>query len=443
MSVNGERPTVCSLLETVNTMGNEFRGLLAELETDTTTLADVQAAFSYDFTPGATTLSAIPAASPREILLWCALHTRSMRDALQQAASSKDPRGSMEAYFQRVEKAEVGFQGGDLVPRRVDILDGRVEHDGRPFLPIRNLAGHAGQAYGEAADGLRPIPCCFMCKLTMGYAEVCRGARGSNGGMEMFDRNKGLGSLNMATRKRGSLPDPLYITISWYLKRHGASVVLILSTDVRRGRGRSDGEAVPWLTECTTQESRGGLPRPPTILQKDALRKHLAPAATAIAGHRPDEWHRRYLAPAAIAGGFYVPQTFSHQPNGIGNILPRQPQPTFSHQPNGIGNILPRQPQPVAFTRRRRSPTSRTAHILPRQPQPLPVIDPNMPAAQMTNSSGGMGCEPGYNYQSPCVQNRHPAIANRVFKTMGGGGGKWYKGLDINGGDKEAMKKTT
>ncbi|POR35328.1 hypothetical protein TPAR_04479 [Tolypocladium paradoxum] len=91
------------------------------------------------------------------------------------------------AYFQRVEKAK----GEDLVPRRVDILEGRVEQDGRPFHPIRNFAGHAGQAYVEAADGnLRPLPCCFMCKLTMRFSEVCRGTRGSDGRMDMFDRNK-------------------------------------------------------------------------------------------------------------------------------------------------------------------------------------------------------------------------------------------------------------
>ncbi|KND86784.1 hypothetical protein TOPH_08550 [Tolypocladium ophioglossoides CBS 100239] len=144
----------------------------------------------------------------------------------------------------------------------------------------------------------------------------------------------------------------------------------------------------------------------------------------------------------APAGGFYTPQTFSCQPNGTGNILPRQPQP-------------------------------------------WPAIDPKMPAAQMTNSSGGVGCEPGYNYffpaehtkvhafrtdippwqlpattQIPFLASHIPcnttlaellkgygctnaaAKKNRVFEIMSGGGGKWYKGLEINGGDKETMKKT-
>ena len=134
---------------------------------------------------------------------------------------------------------------------------------------------------------------------------------------------------------------------------------------------------------------------------------------------------------------------------------------TYSYQPNGANN---------AFHR---------------SAQPYPNIDPNMPAAQFTNSSGGTGCEPGYNYFFPpshtkahvfrsntppwqlphttqiqfkavhipcsttCEQllkgfgctNATPK-KNRCFELISGGGGKWYKGLELNGSDKDMMKKT-
>ncbi|RDA88622.1 hypothetical protein CP532_5883 [Ophiocordyceps camponoti-leonardi (nom. inval.)] len=151
------------------------------------------------------------------------------------------------------------------------------------------------------------------------------------------------------------------------------------------------------------------------------------------------------------AGGFYVP-------GASGSFLTQQ---TFSYQPNGTGNMLPR------------------------QTQPWPVIDPSMPAAQMTNSSGGVGCEPGYNYFFPAQHTkahvfqsntppwRLPATAqlpfkashipcnttfaellkgfgctnpspkkNRVVEIVSCGGGKWYKGLEVNGADKTMMGKT-
>lgn len=137
------------------------------------------------------------------------------------------------------------------------------------------------------------------------------------------------------------------------------------------------------------------------------------------------------------------------------------PQQTFSYQPNGTGNFLPR------------------------QPQPYPNIDPAMPAAQMTNTTGGTGCEPGYNYFFPAEHTKAhvfktntppwqlPPTAqipfkaahipcnttmaellkgfgctnatpkkNKCFEVVSGGGGKWYKGLEINGADKDLLKRT-
>ncbi|KAF7552551.1 hypothetical protein G7Z17_g4246 [Cylindrodendrum hubeiense] len=138
-----------------------------------------------------------------------------------------------------------------------------------------------------------------------------------------------------------------------------------------------------------------------------------------------------------------------------------QTQQVFSQQPNGTGNIYPR------------------------QPQPCPNIDSDMPAAQMTNSSGGVGCEPGYNYFFPAEHtkvhvfktarppwqlpgNTHIQFnaahipsnttlgdllkgygctnptpkKNRCFELVNAGNGQWYKGFNFGGDDKDMLKKT-
>ncbi|OAA57747.1 hypothetical protein ISF_06988 [Cordyceps fumosorosea ARSEF 2679] len=177
--------------------------------------------------------------------------------------------------------------------------------------------------------------------------------------------------------------------------------------------------------------------------------------------------------PAAAPTNFFPPQAPIGGGGGGGGMPmmagPPPPQPTsgfyaqqtFSCQPNG------------------------TANVLPRQPQPYPVIDPTMPAAHMTNSSGGVGCEPGYNYFFPAEHTKahvfktstppwqlpptaqipfkaahipctttmaellkgfgctNPvAKKNKCFEVIGGGSGKWYKGLAVCGDDKDMLKKT-
>lgn len=120
-----------------------------------------------------------------------------------------------------------------------------------------------------------------------------------------------------------------------------------------------------------------------------------------------------------------------------------------------------------------------------RQPQPGPAVDTHMPAANMTNTSGGVGCEPGYNYFFPSEHTKchvfHsktppwqlPAGAqvpfkaahipctvtlgellkgfgctssspkqNRCYEIVPGGNGAWYKGINFSGGDKDMLKKT-
>ncbi|CCE27159.1 hypothetical protein E4U22_000831 [Claviceps purpurea] len=162
----------------------------------------------------------------------------------------------------------------------------------------------------------------------------------------------------------------------------------------------------------------------------------------------------------------WASMAYGMPPLGTSNLPPAPPagypaQQTFSYQPNGMGNPLPR------------------------QAQPWPTIDPTMPAAQMTNSTGGVGCEPGYTLffaaehtkvhifstntppwqlpasarlpfkaaHIPCnttlaellkgfgCTNPNPK-KNRVFEIQSAGGGKWYKGLEVSGGTKDLLKKT-
>lgn len=120
-----------------------------------------------------------------------------------------------------------------------------------------------------------------------------------------------------------------------------------------------------------------------------------------------------------------------------------------------------------------------------RHPQPYPTINPDLPAANMTNSTGGVGCEPGYNYFFPPEHTKvhifksstppwelprpfsvpfhacHIPVSttvgellrgmgatnpvarkNRVCEVVQGGNGKWYKGIGFNGEDALSMAKT-
>ncbi|GJC99969.1 hypothetical protein ColKHC_08795 [Colletotrichum higginsianum] len=120
-----------------------------------------------------------------------------------------------------------------------------------------------------------------------------------------------------------------------------------------------------------------------------------------------------------------------------------------------------------------------------RAAQGLPTLDPRNPAAHLGNSTGGTGCEPGYNYFFPAAHTKiHvfrtstppwqlPANArvpfaafhvpvnttlaevlkgfgalnpnpkkNKCFEIVQAGNGKWYKGLCFAGDDKDMMKKS-
>lgn len=120
-----------------------------------------------------------------------------------------------------------------------------------------------------------------------------------------------------------------------------------------------------------------------------------------------------------------------------------------------------------------------------RYPQPHPVVNADCPALNLQNSTGGMGCEPGYNYYFPAehtkvhvVKSAAPpwrvapgrslpfgayhvpaatALAdlmkgfgatnalprkNRITEVTPGGSGRWYKGVTFAADDADAMKKT-
>lgn len=121
-----------------------------------------------------------------------------------------------------------------------------------------------------------------------------------------------------------------------------------------------------------------------------------------------------------------------------------------------------------------------------RYPTAQPIINPDLPATNMTNSTGGVGCEPGYNYffspehtkihvlksgstppwQLPanmtvpfhaCHVPVSTTIAellkgfgatnpvpkkNRITEVVQGGNGKWYRGVSFCGEVAKDMQKT-
>lgn len=165
--------------------------------------------------------------------------------------------------------------------------------------------------------------------------------------------------------------------------------------------------------------------------------------------------HHGGMLPAFNAANFYAQQ---HQPYHPGLPAPA-PQVAFA---NIAGHHAPGQGQGQGQG----------------QSQP-PAVDTALPAANMTNSTGGVGCEPGYNYFFPSEHtkihvfktgdtppwNLPPGYAapfhavhvpvgttlgdllkgfgatnpvpdrNRVFEVHQGGSGRWYKGLSYKGDD--------
>ncbi|KAK8097519.1 hypothetical protein PG984_016658 [Apiospora sp. TS-2023a] len=121
----------------------------------------------------------------------------------------------------------------------------------------------------------------------------------------------------------------------------------------------------------------------------------------------------------------------------------------------------------------------------PRYLNPHPVVTPDSAALNFQNSTGGVGCEPGYNYYFPAqhtklhvIKSKEPPWRlaagmsmhfgayhvptsvtlgdimkgfgatnadhkkNRVTEVQPGGNGNWYKGVTFVGDDKDKMKLT-
>lgn len=171
------------------------------------------------------------------------------------------------------------------------------------------------------------------------------------------------------------------------------------------------------------------------------------------------------------------------------------PPPPNTRQPNvafypGYGGF-PTPPPPTFFPQP--SPFATTSAwgaspFPPRAGGPVapPVLNPALPAANMTNSTGGVGCEPGYNYFFPAehtkilvfrtgatppwqlppnfsapfhavhvpvnttigdlllgfgATNPNPA-KNKVVELHQGGSGRWYKGMSFRGDKEKDMGKT-
>ncbi|KAI1799423.1 hypothetical protein F4811DRAFT_543903 [Daldinia bambusicola] len=121
----------------------------------------------------------------------------------------------------------------------------------------------------------------------------------------------------------------------------------------------------------------------------------------------------------------------------------------------------------------------------PRLPNPHPVVNLDAPALNLNNSTGGVGCEPGYNYFFPPEHTKlhilkssvapwrlpegmsmtfgayHVPVnttlaellvgfgalnpcpkKNKVTEVIQGGNGRWYRGITFSGDNESNMAKT-
>lgn len=204
-------------------------------------------------------------------------------------------------------------------------------------------------------------------------------------------------------------------------------------------------------------------------------------------GGRNPAWGRDVGPPPPTSRQAFSGYSFSH-PHAYGG-LPALNVPSYYTQPQqytwGVGNYQPPHVvgqqafapgglQSMAFASANRYPTTQ------------PVINTSLPAANMTNSTGGVGCEPGYNYffasehtkihvfrtgdtppwnlpnsyTSPFHAVHVPVSTtlgdllkgfgatnpegskNKVFEVHQGGNGKWYKGMCYKGDNEKDMEKT-
>lgn len=92
------------------------------------------------------------------------------------------------AAFRTTEEAEKGLDGKRLVSKRKEMIGPTIPIPTRLIPPLHDFRCHAGQAFLAEADGrLRPIPCCYMCKFTLKFCELCTDRNDLDGTLARFD----------------------------------------------------------------------------------------------------------------------------------------------------------------------------------------------------------------------------------------------------------------
>ncbi|KAJ1326121.1 hypothetical protein MN608_09324 [Microdochium nivale] len=185
-------------------------------------------------------------------------------------------------------------------------------------------------------------------------------------------------------------------------------------------------------------------------------------------------------SPFGVGSGSGMPSYGYPQPIYYGSsMLPQQQQPGPAGG-QGPTYVLPQSGQQPPVPIFANQPGGGAARL----PNPHPVVSYETPALNMTNSTGGVGCEPGYNYYFPALHTKIHVIKsqsppwrlpagmslhfgayhvpcntsvaellrgfgatnsnakkNRCTEVVQGGNGRWYKGLTIAGDDKDDLKK--
>ncbi|OHF02073.1 hypothetical protein CORC01_02652 [Colletotrichum orchidophilum] len=192
--------------------------------------------------------------------------------------------------------------------------------------------------------------------------------------------------------------------------------------------------------------------------------------------------HGGYGAPAAYGNYYYPAPTYQSYPVAPATAAAPYPGSTAYAWPGAQhqqGYYPPPPPGTYPF-----QPGGQSTYAA-RTAQGLPALDPRNPAATLSNSTGGTGCEPGYNYFFPAAHTKihvfrtttppwqlptnariqfsafHVPVnttlaellkgfgatnanpkKNKCFEIVQAGNGRWYKGLCFSGDDKEMMKKS-
>lgn len=174
-----------------------------------------------------------------------------------------------------------------------------------------------------------------------------------------------------------------------------------------------------------------------------------------------------YASPSPLGG-------LVHYPGGVAPSQPAMPGPPFAQGPVYTMPANGYQPAVPVF-----------GDTAARYPQAHPVVNAECPALNLQNSTGGMGCEPGYNYYFPAEHTKihvvksadppwrvpagrslhfgayHVPVAttladlmkgfgavnplprkNKITEVTPGGSGRWYKGITFCGDEPDNMKKT-